>query len=60
MPVPKKKTSRSKRGMRRSHDALSAPALSVCPNCGEPKAPHRVCTECGHYKDTQVIEAEEA
>lgn len=59
MPVPKKKTSKSKRDMRRSHDALSLPAFSDCPNCGATKAPHRVCPECGHYKDTQVMEVEE-
>lgn len=60
MPVPKKKTSRSKRGMRRSHDALNTPGYSTCPNCGEVKEPHRVCPECGHYKDSQIIEVEEA
>ncbi len=60
MPVPKKKTSRSKRNMRRSHDALTAPAVSTCPNCGASKAPHRVCAECGYYKDGQVVEVEEA
>ena len=59
MPVPKKKTSRSKRDSRRSHDALSAPAFSTCPNCGEVKQPHRVCPECGYYKDEQVVESEE-
>lgn len=59
MPVPKKKTTRSKRDMRRSHDALTAPAMATCPSCGAIKAPHRVCRECGSYKDTQVIETEE-
>ncbi|VAX20856.1 LSU ribosomal protein L32p @ LSU ribosomal protein L32p, zinc-independent [hydrothermal vent metagenome] len=59
MPVPKKKTSRSKRGMRRSHDALSQPAFSDCPECGATKAPHMVCPECGYYKNTQVMEVEE-
>ena len=43
MAVPKKKTSKSKRDMRRAHDALSAPGISACSNCGEPKAPHRAC-----------------
>lgn len=60
MPVPKKKTSRSKRDMRRSHDALSIPSVSVCPNCGEAKAPHRVCSGCGWYNDSAVMETEEA
>lgn len=45
--------------MRRSHDALSLPPLSTCPQCGEPKQPHRVCPECGTYNDEQVIGSEE-
>jgi large subunit ribosomal protein L32 len=43
MAVPKKKTSKSKRDMRRAHDALAAPGISTCPQCKEPKQPHRVC-----------------
>ncbi len=61
MAEPKKKTSKSRGGMRRSHDALSAPNLSACPQCGDPKEPHRVCPSCGHYRGKQVfaVEAEE-
>lgn len=59
MPVPKKKTSRSRRDARRSHDALKAPAQSVCPNCGDPKAPHRVCAKCGRYKGVEIIQVED-
>ena len=59
MPVPKKKTSTSKRGMRRSHDGLKAPGLSICPNCQEMKRPHHVCSHCGYYGDKEVITVEE-
>jgi large subunit ribosomal protein L32 len=59
MPVPKKKTSTSKRGMRRSHDSLKAPGLSICPNCQEMKQPHHVCSHCGYYGDKEVIIVEE-
>ncbi len=59
MPVPKKKTTSSKRGMRRSHDGLKSPGLSVCPNCQEPKLPHHVCLSCGMYGDKEVIRVEE-
>jgi large subunit ribosomal protein L32 len=55
MAVPKKKTSKSRQRMRRSHDALSAPNLSACPQCGEPKLPHRVCPSCGQYRGRQVL-----
>ncbi|MBC6497227.1 MAG: 50S ribosomal protein L32 [Alphaproteobacteria bacterium GM7ARS4] len=55
MAVPKRKTTVSKRNMRRSHDSL-VPRLSVeCPHCGELKAPHHVCPHCGYYRGRQVI-----
>ncbi len=50
MAVPKRKTSRARRGKRRAHDALKAPALSVCPQCTEIKPPHCVCPHCGTYR----------
>lgn len=56
MAVPKYKTSKSKRNMRRSHHALSPVGLSVCKNCNEVKYPHRVCESCGHYNGKQVAE----
>ena len=56
MPVPKKRTSRSKNRSRRAHHALKASGSSVCPNCGSVKFPHSVCDSCGHYKGKQVIE----
>ncbi|ORJ63562.1 50S ribosomal protein L32 [Geothermobacter hydrogeniphilus] len=59
MAVPKKKTSKSKRDMRRSHDSLSAPALSLCPQCNEPKQPHRACPNCGVYKGKDVLGSED-
>lgn len=56
MAVPKKKTSRSKRDMRRAnHDRVAAPTIVNCPKCGELMVPHRVCPSCGHYKDREVV-----
>jgi len=55
MAVPKRKTSRSKSRMRRSHDHLKVQNLSVCPECSEPKMPHRVCLNCGYYGKSQVL-----
>ncbi|MEE8334533.1 MAG: 50S ribosomal protein L32 [Alphaproteobacteria bacterium] len=57
MAVPKKKTSKSRRNMRRSHHALRDPARMECPNCGELKRPHHVCASCGHYREREVVEA---
>ena len=55
MAVPKSKITRSRRGQRRSHDALVANAPGECGNCGELKRPHHVCGSCGHYDDREVI-----
>lgn len=59
MAVPKKKTSKSRKNMRRAHDFLTPPAASVCPQCTAPKLPHRACASCGTYKGREVIKAEE-
>jgi large subunit ribosomal protein L32 len=58
MAVPKKRMSKSRSRMRRSHDALTAPNLSPCPQCGDPKESHRVCSSCGHYRGKQIFEVE--
>lgn len=55
MAVPKSKITRSKRGFRRSHDALTVFNPNECPNCGEMKRPHHVCASCGFYDDREVI-----
>ena len=59
MAVPKQRTSKARRDRRRSHDALAAPARSMCPECNSPKAPHRACPTCGTYRGRTVIETEE-
>ncbi len=54
-PVPKKRTSASRRDQRRSHHALSAPTLVECPQCKVQKPRHQVCPECGYYNGRQVL-----
>jgi large subunit ribosomal protein L32 len=56
MPNPKRRHSNARRKNRRAHDSLSKPAHAECPNCHEPKVPHRVCPHCGQYKGREVIE----
>jgi large subunit ribosomal protein L32 len=54
MAVQQAHTTRSKRGMRRSHDALSKPTLSVDSNTGEVHRRHHI-TPDGYYRGRQVI-----
>ena len=54
MAVQKSKKSRSRRGMRRAHSALSATALSVDAATGETHRRHHVSPE-GYYKGRQVV-----
>ena len=55
MPVQKSRKTPSKRGMHRSHDGLSKPALSVDPQSGETHLRHRI-TPDGFYRGKRVIE----
>jgi ribosomal protein L32 len=32
------------------------PLVQACPDCGEPRIPHRVCMKCGSYNKQKVIE----
>lgn len=54
MAVQKSRKTPSKRGMRRSHDALSKPTLSIEPTTGEVHRRHHVSAE-GFYRGRQVI-----
>lgn len=58
MGVPQHRRSKSKNRMRRAHHKISEPAVNECPQCHEPKMPHRVCPNCGFYKDKEVVAAE--
>ena len=53
MAVPKKKTSKSRRGMRRAHQALDRVTVVEDSTTGENKRPHHVSPD-GYYKGRQV------
>ena len=55
MAVQQNKVSKSRRNNRRAHDALMAENPNECPNCGELKRPHHICTSCGFYGDKEVV-----
>ncbi|MGD9842378.1 MAG: 50S ribosomal protein L32 [Steroidobacteraceae bacterium] len=58
MPVQKSRRTPSTRGMRRSHDGLTAPTLSVDKTSGETHTRHRI-TPDGFYRGKKVIESRE-
>jgi large subunit ribosomal protein L32 len=55
MPVQKSRKTPSRRGMHRSHDGLSTPALSTDRQSGETHLRHRI-TPDGFYRGRRVIE----
>ena len=59
MAVPKRKTSKSKRDMRRTHKKTAGPNLTTCAQCGEPKRQHHVCQSCGTYRGRNFIDTDE-
>jgi large subunit ribosomal protein L32 len=58
MPNPKRRHSKSRKRLRRTHDALSAPTLTRCSKCNATKRPHSVCDNCGYYGGQEVISRE--
>jgi large subunit ribosomal protein L32 len=55
MAVPKRKTSPSRRNMRRAHDALSVPSVIEDKDSGEMRRPHHIDLKTGMYKGRQVL-----
>ena len=55
MAVPFRKVSKTRKRMRRSHNALEVVGTTTCKECGAVIKPHRVCKNCGHYKKEEII-----
>jgi large subunit ribosomal protein L32 len=55
MAVPKQKQSHSRTNKRRSTHKLQPPTYNACPQCHQPRIPHRVCPHCGTYGGREVI-----
>ena len=58
MAVQQNKPTRSKRGMRRSHDTVKKPALSIDQTTGETHRRHHVSAD-GYYRGRQVVEVKQ-
>ena len=55
MAVPKQKQSHARTNKRRSTHKLQSPTYNECPQCHQPRIPHRVCPHCGTYAGREVI-----
>ena len=55
MAVPKRKTSKSKRNMRRSHDSLKAINIIEDKESGEPRLSHKIDISTGIYNDKKIL-----
>jgi large subunit ribosomal protein L32 len=60
MAVPKRKTTRMKRGFRRSADALKAPIYVEDQDSGELRRPHHIDLKSGKYRGRQILEPKES
>lgn len=58
MAVQQNRKTRSKRGMRRSHDALKKPTLAVDPTTGETHLRHHITAD-GYYRGRKVLDVGE-
>jgi large subunit ribosomal protein L32 len=56
MALPKKRHSKARGRRRRTHWKVARQNLVPCPQCKQPKLPHKVCVSCGFYAGRQVIE----
>lgn len=59
MAVPKSKITPSRRGMRRSHDAISSTAYIEDKESGELRRPHHIDLKTGKYRGRQVLEPQD-
>ena len=53
--VPFRRTSKTKKRMRRTHLKKEVGAISTCPKCGANLRPHSTCAKCGYYKNEDVL-----
>lgn len=59
MAVPKRRTSKSRKRLRRGHHSAAGMAPQACSRCGAPRLSHRVCDGCGYYGGKKRLEVED-
>jgi large subunit ribosomal protein L32 len=59
MAVPKRKTSKSRKRLRRGHHNAEGIPAQACPRCSSPRLSHRICPSCGYYGGKKRLEVED-
>jgi large subunit ribosomal protein L32 len=59
MAVPRRRTSNSRTGKRRSHDHVKPRQLGYCPQCSTSVPTHNICPKCGYYQGRTLVEIKE-
>ncbi len=55
MAEPKKQRSHSRSRKAKNHLGLISPVVSRCRECNSVKKPHRVCLNCGKYRNNLIV-----
>lgn len=58
MAVPKRRQTKARGAKRYANWKAQPSTYSECPQCHQPKLPHRVCPTCGYYAGRQAVEVE--
>ncbi len=56
MAVPQRRTSKTRKALRRTHFKLNPVGLTECSHCGASIKPHHVCPKCGYYDGKKVLD----
>ena len=59
MALPKGRQSKARSRKRRTHYKAESVSTSGCPQCSQPKIPHRACPECGYYRGRPILSVSE-
>jgi len=60
MPLPKRRHSRARGRLRRTHYKLTVPGVVLCEQCQQPRLPHHACRSCGYYNGEIRVPTKEA
>lgn len=54
MALPKRRHSKARTRKKRTHQGVTVPSITYCPQCDAPKLAHNACGKCGYYKSRKI------